>query len=410
MATDEFRKEKGAVASRFCGNCHEPLLVAERRHGSADRCAARAPRRPGVTCLVCHSIDPRRSRGQRPLPGRPAAGADGAGDARRARAPAADESGAVLRRLPQGRPRRRRHAASAGCAARTTTTPGTSAPSPATAPARSIAPRPRKICQDCHMPLEPAVLGDAARQERHGPLAPLPRREHAPCRTCAATPSRRRAPPRTCAARASLALIWSGPPRVDALMRARGVGHRFPGGTMDSNEVWLEVTALDAARQGCSAGRARAARDGTLDADTHLVRAQPVDAGGRPLLRRDPAAHARRRLRRRAGPVRSAGGALRGAARHGARRGAALYRKFSPAYARVRLRRPAGARAPRCLDLPVVEIAAAELAAGAPPPADPALSGRLGARARRRHRRSRRARRARRWRRRAPPGPRASSR
>ena len=58
--------------------------------------------------------------------------------------------------------------------------------------------------------------------------------------------------------RASLALLWSGPSRVDALMRARGVGHRFPGGTMDSNEVWLEVTALDAARQGDRPSRAGA--------------------------------------------------------------------------------------------------------------------------------------------------------
>ena len=46
VATDAFRAEKGAVASRFCGNCHEPFLVAT---GAMDRprsSAARAPRRP----------------------------------------------------------------------------------------------------------------------------------------------------------------------------------------------------------------------------------------------------------------------------------------------------------------------------------------------------------------------------
>ena len=45
VATDAFREEKGAVASRFCGNCHEPFLVAT---GAMDRprsSAARAPRR-----------------------------------------------------------------------------------------------------------------------------------------------------------------------------------------------------------------------------------------------------------------------------------------------------------------------------------------------------------------------------
>ena len=56
-ATDQFRQEKGAVASRFCGNCHEPLLVAS---GAMDQPGVlfRGTRaaQAGVTCLICHSV------------------------------------------------------------------------------------------------------------------------------------------------------------------------------------------------------------------------------------------------------------------------------------------------------------------------------------------------------------------
>ena len=111
------------------------------------------------------------------------------------------------------------------------------------------------------MPLEPAVQGDAG--AKNGMV-----RSHRFLGANTALPHLRgdaeqeRRTLENLRGRASLALLWSGPARVDALMRARGVGHRFPGGTMDSNEVWLEVTALDARRQGRSAvsGGARARR------------------------------------------------------------------------------------------------------------------------------------------------------
>ena len=39
-------------------------------------------------------------------------------------------------------------------------------------------PKDSKSCQDCHMPEEPAVLGDMAAKNRQGEVAPLPQREH----------------------------------------------------------------------------------------------------------------------------------------------------------------------------------------------------------------------------------------
>ena len=103
-----------------------------------------------------------------------------------------------------------------------------------------------KTCQDCHMPLEPAVQGDSG--AKNGMV-----RSHRFLGANTALPHLRgdaeqeQRTMENLRGRASLALLWSGPARVDALMRARGVGHRFPGGTMDSNEVWLEVTAFNAA-------------------------------------------------------------------------------------------------------------------------------------------------------------------
>ena len=171
--------------------------------------------------------------------------------------------------------------------------------------------------------------------------------------------------------RASLALLWSGPSRVDALMRARGVGHRLPGGTMDSNEVWLEVTAFNAAGKVIAISGARG-RDGALDEEAHLVRAQPVDARGAPLAKRDP--QHQRGVAFDAALTPSDPQVVRyevppGTARVRAR---LLYRKFTAVYAAFACADlPKDVRA-RCLDLPIAEIAAADVAAGAPPSEDPA--------------------------------------
>src|SRR5439155_22553928 len=165
-------------------------------------------------------------------------------------------------------------------------------------------------------------------------------------------------------ASATLDLVWAGDGAVDVVLRSRGVGHRFPGGTMDSNEVWLEVEARDAA--GRVVGRSGAlAADGTLDAGAHLVRAQPVDGEGRPLERRDPQhmrgvaydtslAPADAQAVRYALPATAARVRVR-----------LLYRKFSAAYARAACARVADAETRRrCATPPVIEVARGEIAAG----------------------------------------------
>ena len=232
-------------------------------------------------------------------------------------------------------------------------------------------PEAAKTCQDCHMPLEAAVQGDAG--AKNGMV-----RSHRFLGANTALPHLRgdaeqeRRTMENLRGRASLALLWSGPARVDALMRARGVGHRLPGGTMDSNEVWLEVTAFDAAGKVIGVSGARG-RDGALDRDAHLVRAQPVDERGAPLAKRDP--QHQRGMAFDAALTPSDPQVVRyevppGTARV---RGAAALPQVHGGLRGVRVRGSAArtSRA-RCLDLPIAEIAAADVAAGAPPSDDPA--------------------------------------
>ena len=347
VATDAFRDEKGAVASRFCGNCHEPFLVAT---GAMDRPGDRSrhARGAGGRHLPGLPLDrARRSRGQRPLRGRPAPvpTAKGAHGARlRPALMAQAQFCAACHKVGLG----------ADVTAGERWLRGqndydawhVSAVVGQRRGARCIGPTATQALPGLpHAARAGACRATRARRTawsaRTGSWARTPR-----CRTCAATPSRSGARASNLRGRASLALLWSGAARVDALMRARGVGHRFPGGTMDSNEVWLEVTALDAAGQ-VIAVRAARGRDGALDADAHLVRAQPVDGDGAPARAARSAAHARRRLRRGADAVGPAGGALRGAEGHRPRRGAASLPQVLRRLRGVRLRRPSGERPAR---------------------------------------------------------------
>jgi tetratricopeptide (TPR) repeat protein len=369
IATEDFRREKGATASRFCGNCHEPLLVAS---GAMDRPAidrGMVAAQAGVTCLVCHSVTHVDLEGNgRYLADLRAVPAAGAAHDERLRPPLMAEARfcAACHKVglgPEVTGDRWLRGQDDYDAWHASAVAGNGAGS-------VYRPAAVQRCQDCHMPLEPAPLGDPA--AKNGMI-----RSHRFLGANTALPHLRgdaeqeRRTADNLRGRASLALLWSGPARVDALLRARGVGHRFPGGTMDSNEVWLEVTAFDArgriiARSG---GRGR---DGALARDTHLVRVQPVDGEGRPLARRDPQ-HARG-VAFDAALAPSDPQVVRFEIPPGAARVAArlLYRKLSPAYARRACADlPAATRA-RCLELPVVEIAAATVAAtGAPAPVPP---------------------------------------
>ena len=301
FAFDAFRAERGLSASRFCANCHDPALVAmgaiERPFDDAVRASREA--RAGIACLVCHGMDD---------------GGDlhGNGGYHVAAAVVASPRTAAHRqqlRLPllgTARFCATCHKVGLGPevngdrwirgqddwdAWRMAAVSGNGAPS-------LRRPAQVKRCQDCHMPWEPAPLGDAAARTHpevagFAPGTKLVRSHRFPGANTA-LPSLRGDGEALEATRAFLAGAVSlhvepagGDPRLfDVVLRSQRVGHRFPGGTMDSNEVWIEVDALDGrGRVVARSGALDAA--GRLDAGAHLVRTQPVDAQGDPIALRD---------------------------------------------------------------------------------------------------------------------------
>jgi hypothetical protein len=383
VAVDDFRRERGRAAARFCARCHEPVLLAG---AGVDRAAvsgvARSTNRQrmigvdgeidvasreaqaGIVCLVCHSIDAvpdlegnggYRLRSDNVPLGPPAHSA-------RLRPPLLAEARlcSTCHKVglgPEVTHDRWLRGQDDYDAWQASAASGNGA-------AAVFRPAHPSRCQDCHMPLEPAVRGDAAAKD--GQV-----RSHRFLGANAALPSLRGDADALARVRrfldgaATLDLVWSGPARVDVVLRARGVGHRLPGGTMDSNQLWLEVDALDADERRARSGR-RA--DSDLASDAHLVRAQPVDGEGRPLARRDP-----QHLRGTAYDTSlspSDPQVVRYLVPPGTTRVEArlLYRKFAPDYARRACGNLPQAVRDRCVDVPIVELARAELTAGAPAP------------------------------------------
>ncbi len=77
--------------------------------------------------------------------------------------------------------------------------------------------------------------------------------------------------------------------RVDVVVRTRGVGHRFPAGTIDAFDIWLEVKATD--ENGKIVfwnGRIAAPDgDGSVDPSAHFYRAYMLDEHGNLINKRN---------------------------------------------------------------------------------------------------------------------------
>ncbi len=74
--------------------------------------------------------------------------------------------------------------------------------------------------------------------------------------------------------------------RIDVVVRTRGVGHAFPGGTIDAFDCWLELKATD------SAGRTifwsgMADESAPVDKGAHFYRALLIDEHGNPIDKRN---------------------------------------------------------------------------------------------------------------------------
>jgi len=100
---------------------------------------------------------------------------------------------------------------------------------------------------------------------------------------------------------------------------------------------------------------------------------QPVDGEGRPLQRRDPQHQRGTAYDAALAPSDPQVVRFETPTRTARVRARLLYRKFTPAYAALACADVPGGERARCLDLPIVEVASAEIAAGAAPPDDVAL-------------------------------------
>ena len=76
--------------------------------------------------------------------------------------------------------------------------------------------------------------------------------------------------------------------RVDVVVRTRGVGHFFPGGTVDAFDVWLELQGKDAdGRIVYWSGQVKDNGKGDVEEGAHFYRSYMIDGGGNPINKRN---------------------------------------------------------------------------------------------------------------------------
>jgi hypothetical protein len=323
VSVEAFRRESGAKASRVCAGCHDPaLLIDGAMDGATVPMDARAS--AGVGCLLCHSVEH--------------ASRDGNGSYRLRDDPVVmpmegDAASLRAHRERLAMPALTKVELCASCHRAflgEATGHGHHLPGAddysgwiSSAYAGSHLERidpsvPERDCAACHMKREAASLGDRAAKGKkiashrftggHTWLAAMRGDDEQLARTrrmlaSAATvdvaalryEDGRRALP------ADGAEVTAGA-KVDleVVIRNRGVGHRFPGGTLDAHDTWLELEAVDAlgntfASAGVDhtalsktalskTGRSKTGR--RTDPSAHLLHATMVDSQGERVLGR----------------------------------------------------------------------------------------------------------------------------
>lgn len=309
LSVDRYRAEVGNEKSRFCGGCHDvSLLVA----GAMDAPIAPDDLRAhaGVTCKTCHSIEHTRPDGNgsytltsAPIP-----------------LPARDDPASLARhkeRLTLS-PLRSGIDLCASChraflgeetgnarffAGTDDVTPFLRSPFAGSHLARIDDPLPEKDCRGCHMPREAARLGDVSAKdgtiashrflgghtwlaamrgdrEQLQRITELLRGAASIDIAVAIDATGGRALP------ADGAKVTPGERLVlDVVTRNLGTGHRFPGGTLDAQDTWIEVTVEDA--RGLRLFEHGVGHAGEDDPSAHRLRAFVVDEAGAPRLERD---------------------------------------------------------------------------------------------------------------------------
>jgi Flp pilus assembly protein TadD len=76
--------------------------------------------------------------------------------------------------------------------------------------------------------------------------------------------------------------------RVDVVVRTRGVGHFFPGGTVDAFDCWVELSAVDDEGHAIFwSGQVQDGGKGPVDPGAHFYRSLQIDGHGNPINKRN---------------------------------------------------------------------------------------------------------------------------
>ena len=166
----------------------------------------------------------------------------------------------------------------------------------------------KKECQDCHMPPEKAPLGDLAAKNglvrSHRFIAantalPFIRNDTTTLNKIVsflqneklgvdifAVKPATQSEPIMGLNDSDLSLKSGEQVTVDVVVRNKGVGHTFPGGTNDSNEGWLEFTVKDEAGNTLLIS-GFIDREGHLDQNAHTFKSVLVDKNSNPIHQRN---------------------------------------------------------------------------------------------------------------------------
>lgn len=253
---------------------------------------------------------------------------------------------------------------------------------------------PQKLCHDCHMPPEVATKDDLA--AKPGPNGKKVVRSHRFLAANTALPTFLGDPETVALQQAKLshavrvdviamrraehmhealpvettALAAGDKVAIDVVVENTNVGHKFPTGTVDSNEVWLAFDVVDA--KGKLVAQSGALDDkGELGSEAHKFGVLQLDKDGKPAMLRDAhrfvaAGWDTTILPKDARVVRFALAVPTGAALPLKVSARVLYRKFSAAFAEAACKSTAASGPPmaKCPKLPITEVARDEVVVG----------------------------------------------
>jgi tetratricopeptide (TPR) repeat protein len=321
VSIDRFRAAAGPEKSRHCGGCHDIALLAD---GVLDRAvtmrgdvpmppaeASDKRTRTGVACRVCHGIEEARpdGNGSYTLTAKPVV------------LPQDGDADSVRRHKESVALAPLRTAAMCGTCHRSFLFAGTSNPhflpgaDEMTPWSRSIYAGSKlgqideeiaeKDCRGCHMPKEDAPRGDAAAKDGkvashrfpggHTWMAAMRgdaeqlAREQKQLEGAAGVDVAAVVHPQdgTRTLPADGAPVAPGEPLVlDVVIKNRRVGHRFPGGTLDAQDTWIEVTVDDARGRRIAEAGTRHEESGA-DPTAHVLRALLLGEDGAPRFARE---------------------------------------------------------------------------------------------------------------------------